>query len=170
MKKLLVLLLLLPLAASARMFPTEFPVKAVCWDSAKEAVQYHQELLGEYPVEKRRRSNSLRCYRWKYVGDNPPRRCGGETRTMSNGTPLNKSLSIGHIITTVALIVGGFTFIYDLRESVAIQAFQFKSVENRLDRVVARTDENFQEIMDHLIRLEEKLDTIVLNPVQQKGG
>ena len=90
---------------------------------------------------------------------------------MSNGTPLNKSLSIGHIITTVALVVGGFTFIYDLRESVAIQAFQFKSVENRLDRVVARTDENFQEIMDHLIRLEEKLDGIVLsnNSIQQKG-
>jgi hypothetical protein len=91
---------------------------------------------------------------------------------MSNGTPLNKSLSIGHIITTVALVVGGFTFIYDLRESVAIQAFQFKSVESRLNRVVQRTDENFQEIMDHLIRLEEKLDTIVLSnaPMQQKGG
>jgi len=50
MKKLLVLLLLLPLAASARMFPTEFPVKAVCWDSAEEAVQYHKEILGEYPI------------------------------------------------------------------------------------------------------------------------
>jgi hypothetical protein len=50
MKKLLILLLLLPLAASARMFPTEFPVKAVCWDSAEEALQYHQEMLGEYPI------------------------------------------------------------------------------------------------------------------------
>jgi len=34
------------------MFPTEFPVKAVCWDSVKEAVDYHQEMLGEYPVGK----------------------------------------------------------------------------------------------------------------------
>ena len=91
---------------------------------------------------------------------------------MSNGTQLNKSLSIGHIITTVALVVGGFTFIYDLRESVAIQTFQLGSVEKRLERVVQRTDEDFQEIMDHLIRLEEKLDAIVLssNPMQQKGG
>jgi len=52
MKKFLWLLLLLPLSGSARMFPTEFPVKAVCWDNAKEAVQYHQEILGEYPVGK----------------------------------------------------------------------------------------------------------------------
>jgi len=52
MKKLLVLLLLLPLAASARMFPTEFPIKAVCWDDLKEAIDYHQEMLGEYPVGK----------------------------------------------------------------------------------------------------------------------
>jgi hypothetical protein len=89
---------------------------------------------------------------------------------MSNGTPLNKSLSIGHIITTVALVVGGFTFIYDLRESVAIQAFQLENVENRLERVIARTDDQFGEIMRHLIRLEEKLDAMVLpNPVFQKA-
>ena len=89
---------------------------------------------------------------------------------MSNGTQLNKSLSIGHLITTVALVVGGFTFIYDLRESVAIQAFQLENVENRLERIVARTDDQFGEIMDHLIRLEEKLDAMVLpNPVYQKA-
>jgi hypothetical protein len=89
---------------------------------------------------------------------------------MSNGTQFTKSLSIGHIITTVALVVGGFTFIYDLRESVAIQSFQLENVENRLERVVARTDDQFGEIMDHLIRLEEKLDAMVLpNPVFQKA-
>ena len=52
MRKLLVLLLLLPLAASARMFPTEFPIKAVCWDNIEEAIEYHQDILGEYPVGK----------------------------------------------------------------------------------------------------------------------
>ena len=81
---------------------------------------------------------------------------------MSNGNQLGKSLSVGHIIATVGLIIGGFTFIYDLRESVAIQAFQLETVEGRLERVVARTDDQFGEIMDHLIRLEEKLDAIVL--------
>ena len=89
---------------------------------------------------------------------------------MSNGNQLNKSLSIGHVVTTVGLIIGGFTFIYDLRESVAIQAFRLKNVEDRLERVVARTDDQFGEIMDHLIRLEEKLDAMVLpNQVYQKA-
>ena len=89
---------------------------------------------------------------------------------MSNGSQLTKSLSVGHIVTTVALVVGGFTFIYDLRESVAIQTFQLDSVEKRLERVVARTDDQFGEIMDHLVRLEEKLDAMVLpNPVYQKA-
>jgi len=89
---------------------------------------------------------------------------------MSNGSQLTKSLSVGHIITTVALVVGGFTFIYDLRESVAIQSFQLENVEDRLERVISRTDDQFGEIMDHLIRLEEKLDAMVLpNPVYQKA-
>ena len=89
---------------------------------------------------------------------------------MSNGTQLTKSLSVGHIVATIGLIIGGFTFIYDLRESVAIQAFQLESVENRLERVVARTDDQFGEIMSHLIRLEEKLDEIVFtNPRIQKA-
>ena len=89
---------------------------------------------------------------------------------MTNGTQLNKSISVGHIVATVGLIIGGFTFIYDLRESVAIQAFQLQSVEKRLERVVQRTDDQFGEIMDHLVRLEEKLDAMVLpNPVYQKA-
>jgi len=34
------------------MFPTELPLKAVCWDNIDEAVNYHQEMLGEYPIGK----------------------------------------------------------------------------------------------------------------------
>jgi hypothetical protein len=89
---------------------------------------------------------------------------------MSNGTQLNKSISVGHIVATVGLIIGGFTFIYDLRESVAIQSFQLQSVEKRLERVVARTDDRFDTIIASLQRLEEKLDAMVLpNPIYQKA-
>ena len=89
---------------------------------------------------------------------------------MSNGTQLTKSLSVGHIVATIGLIIGGFTFIYDLRESVAIQAFQLESVENRLERIVERTDDRFETIIDSLQRLEEKLDEIVFsNPRIQKA-
>ena len=89
---------------------------------------------------------------------------------MTNGTQLNKSISVGHIVATVGLIIGGFTFIYDLRESVAIQSFQLESVENRLERIVERTDDRFETIIDSLQRLEEKLDEIVFtNPRVQKA-
>ena len=89
---------------------------------------------------------------------------------MSNGTQLNKSISVGHIVATVGLIIGGFTFIYDLRESVAIQSFQLEAVENRLERIVERTDDRFETIIDSLQRLEEKLDEIVFtNPRAQKA-
>ena len=89
---------------------------------------------------------------------------------MSNGTQLGKSLSVGHIVATVGLIIGGFTFIYDLRESVAIQSFQLQSVENRLERIVERTDDRFETIIDSLQRLEEKLDEIVFsNPRNQNA-
>ena len=52
MRILLALLMLLPLAGSARMFPTQFEIKAVCWDNSEDAIQYHQEVLGEYPIGK----------------------------------------------------------------------------------------------------------------------
>ncbi len=52
MRKFLVLLLLIPLAGSARMFPTEFPIKSVCWNDVDEAITYHQEVLDEYPIGK----------------------------------------------------------------------------------------------------------------------
>ena len=81
---------------------------------------------------------------------------------MSNGTQFNKSLSIGHVIATVGLVIGGFTFIYDLRESVAIQEFQLTSLEDRMGRIVERTDDQFGEIMHRFNVLEEKLDEIML--------
>ena len=49
---LLVFLLCIPIVASSRMFPTEFPIKAICWDDITEVLQYHQEMLGEYPIGK----------------------------------------------------------------------------------------------------------------------
>ena len=81
---------------------------------------------------------------------------------MSNGTQFNRSLSIGHVIATIGLVVGGFTFIYDLRESVAIQEFQLTSLEDRMGRIVERTDDQFGEIMHRFNVLEEKLDEIML--------
>ncbi len=79
---------------------------------------------------------------------------------MTNGIQFSKSISLGHIIATIGIVVAGFTFIYDLRESVSILQFKGETVEQRLERIVNRTDNQFDQIVDHLIRLEEKIDTL----------
>ena len=38
--------------AHARLFPSQFEIKAVCWNDFEEAIRYHQEMLGEYPIGK----------------------------------------------------------------------------------------------------------------------
>ena len=93
---------------------------------------------------------------------------------MSNGNAFqfSKGVSIGHVITTVALAVGMMGFAFDLRESIAILQFKGETTEQRLERAIERTDNSFDEIKALLPRLEEKVDDILLanNPMEQKGA
>ena len=79
---------------------------------------------------------------------------------MSNGNPFSKSISLGHIIATIGIVIAGFTFIYDLREAISILQFKGQTVEQRLDRIVERTDDQFDQIMDHLVRIEQQIDSL----------
>tara|TARA_R110002020_G_scaffold249979_6_gene464055 strand:+ start:129 stop:380 length:252 start_codon:yes stop_codon:yes gene_type:complete len=79
---------------------------------------------------------------------------------MTNGMQFSKSLSLGHIIATIGIIIAGFTFIYDLRASISILQFKGQTVEQRLDRIVERTDDQFEQIMDHLVRIEAQIDSL----------
>ena len=81
---------------------------------------------------------------------------------MTNGNPFSKSLSLGHIVATIGIIIAGFTFIYDLREAIAILQYKGDTVEERLERIQQRTDNQFGQIMDHLERLEGKIDEIII--------
>ena len=79
---------------------------------------------------------------------------------MTNGNPFTKSLSIGHIVATVGIVIAGFTFVSDLREAIAILQFKGETVEQRIERIVERSDSQFDSIMEHLVRLEEKVDQL----------
>ena len=79
---------------------------------------------------------------------------------MTNGNQITKSLSIGHIVATVGIVIAGFTFVYDLREAIAILQFKGETVEQRIERIVDRSDSQFDSIMEHLVRLEEKVDEL----------
>ena len=81
---------------------------------------------------------------------------------MVNGNPFSKGVSLGHIIATVGIVIAGFTFIYDLREAIAILQYKGDTVEQRLERIQKRTDNQFDQIMDHLERLESKIDEIII--------
>jgi len=81
---------------------------------------------------------------------------------MVNGNPFSKGVSLGHIIATVGIVVAGFTFIYDLREAIAILQFKGDTVEQRLERIQQRTDDQFDQIMNHLVRLESKIDEMII--------
>ena len=63
-------------------------------------------------------------------------------------------------------------FAFDLRESIAILQFKGETTEERLKRVIERTDNSFDEIKALLTRLEEKVDDILLakSPMEQKGA
>ena len=76
------------------------------------------------------------------------------------------------MIATVTLLVGGFTFIYDLRERVAVADFKINAMERRFERMENRTNNQFDKIMSHLARLENKMDGYFSNrlSVEQKGG
>jgi len=81
---------------------------------------------------------------------------------MTNGNPFSKSISLGHIFATIGIVVAGFTFIYDLREAIAILQYKGDTVEQRLERIQQRTDNQFEQIMDHLERLESKIDEMII--------
>ena len=81
---------------------------------------------------------------------------------MTNGNPFSKGVSLGHIIATVGIVIAGFTFKYDLREAIAILQYKGDTVEQRLERIQQRTDNQFDQIMDHLERLESKIDEMII--------
>ena len=81
---------------------------------------------------------------------------------MMNGFQFSKSVSLGHIVATAGIIIAGFTFIYDLREAIAILQYRGETVEQRLERIVVRTDDQFEQIMSHLVRLESKIDEMII--------
>ena len=81
---------------------------------------------------------------------------------MMNGFQFSKSVSLGHLVATAGIIIAGFTFIYDLREAIAILQYRGETVEQRLERIVVRTDDQFEQIMSHLVRLESKIDEMII--------
>jgi hypothetical protein len=78
--------------------------------------------------------------------------------TVPNGWQLDKTVSIGHIVTTLTIIISLFVWIerVDLRLIVLeTEIVQMKGNESRLE---ATQKENVDELKSILLRIEQKLD------------
>jgi hypothetical protein len=74
---------------------------------------------------------------------------------------IEKSISVGHLLTTIILVIGGFTFVndQDKRISANTQSIEFIKVQRQEDM---RRIENQLEIID------KKLDKIISSNIYAK--
>ena len=77
-----------------------------------------------------------------------------------NGWHMSKSLSVSHLLGTIGIAVGFFTYVTGIEQETIVNRMEIKSVSERLDRSNARTLEEFGEIKDMLKSLTIKIDNL----------
>ena len=66
-----------------------------------------------------------------------------EDRRQDGGWHMSKSLSVSHLLGTIAIAVGFFTYVTDIEQETIVNKAELKSVSERLDRSNARYSEEF---------------------------
>ena len=78
-----------------------------------------------------------------------------------NGWHMSKSLSVSHLLGTLASAVGFFTYVTGIEQDTIRNQLEIKSLVERMDRSDARNSEQFGEIKDMLKSLSSKIDNLV---------
>ena len=81
----------------------------------------------------------------------------GPERRGNGGWHLSKSMSVSHIVGTLAIAVGFFAYITDIEKETVINQMDIKSLSARMDRTDARHNEQFGEIKDMLSSISDRL-------------
>jgi len=84
----------------------------------------------------------------------------GPDRRGNGGWHLSKSMSVSHIIGTLAIAVGFFAYITDIEKETVVNQMDIRSLAARMDRSDARNSEQFGEIKDMLKSLSVKIDNL----------
>ena len=84
----------------------------------------------------------------------------GPERRGHGGWHLSKSMSVSHIVGTLAIAVGFFAYITDIEKETVVNQMDIKSLSSRMDRSDARNSEQFGEIKDMLKSLSVKIDNL----------
>ena len=87
-----------------------------------------------------------------------------EDRRQDSGWHMSKSLSVSHLLGTIAIAVGFFTFVTDIEQETIVNKAELKSVSERLDRSNVRYSEEFSEIKEMFKHLSAKIDRMLQNP------
>ena len=83
-----------------------------------------------------------------------------EERRSNGGWHLSKSLSVSHLVSTVAIAVGFFTYLTGIEQETVINKMELKSMGGRMDRTDKRHTEEFGEIKQMLKDLTVKVDNL----------
>ena len=83
-----------------------------------------------------------------------------EERRSNGGCHLSKSLSVSHLVSTVAIAVGFFTYLTGIEQETVINKMELKSMGERMDRTDKRHTEEFGEIKQMLKDLTVKVDNL----------
>ena len=86
----------------------------------------------------------------EYTG--PDRRGGG--------WHMSKSLRVSHLLSTIAIAVGFFTYVTGIEQETVVNKMELKSLSERMDRTDERHSEQFSEIKDMLKSLSVKIDSL----------
>ena len=77
-----------------------------------------------------------------------------------NGWHMRKSLSVSHLLSTIAIAVGFFTYVTGIEQETVVNKMELKSLSERMDRTDERHSEQFSEIKDMLKSLTIKIDNL----------
>ena len=78
----------------------------------------------------------------------------------ANGWHMSKSLSVSHLIGTLAIAGGFFTYVTDIEKETVINQMDIKNLSDRMSRTDARHTEQFGEIKDMLKDMAVKIDAL----------
>jgi hypothetical protein len=77
---------------------------------------------------------------------------------------MSKSLSVSHLLGTIGIAIGFFTYVTDIEQETVVNRMDIKSVSERLDRSNDRYSKEFSEIKEMFKHLSAKIDRMLQKP------
>ena len=74
---------------------------------------------------------------------------------------LSRSISLSHMLTTVALVVSGVIYVGDIDTKVEKQGVQIESMQREISQQRDDTKEMFDTLRDDMKGIDKKLDRLI---------